>query len=164
MSWNPRDTEGDERYFEDEPRRSTRVFDASLLGEPLSTISTREPVVFSPSSFVSEAMRSMQRERLGCVLVTEDGTRNTRLVGIFSERDVLLRIVDQGRNPASLPLSDVMTAEPETVTTVGRERGPEPVDGGLVNLSTRPAGAELLLRIADRVDTLLVELVLLGRR
>ena len=57
----------------------------------------------------------MQREQRGCVLITRDGTPGTPLIGIFSERDVLFRIVDRGRNPATLPLSEVMTTEPESL-------------------------------------------------
>jgi CBS domain-containing protein len=55
----------------------------------------------------------MQSEHRGVVLVSEDGTMHSRVVGIFTERDVLFRIVDQGRNPATLPLADVMTVDPE---------------------------------------------------
>ena len=47
------------------------------------------------------------------MVVTADGTTRTRLVGIFTERDVLLRVVDRGRNPVTLRLAEVMTAEPE---------------------------------------------------
>jgi CBS domain-containing protein len=61
-------------------------------------------------------MRAMQREHRGCVLVTDDGTRDSKLVGIFTERDVLLRIVDRGKNPATLPLSEVMTPDPEVLS------------------------------------------------
>ncbi|MFQ5514091.1 MAG: cyclic nucleotide-binding/CBS domain-containing protein [Myxococcota bacterium] len=107
--------EGDESYFDDEPRAPLTGFDKSLLREPLRTLRTRPPLVFSPAASVTEAMRDMQQERRGCVLITEDGTQGTRLVGIFTERDVLLRIVDRGRNPASLPLREVMTPDPEAL-------------------------------------------------
>ncbi len=107
--------EGDEPYFEDEPRVRLGGFDKSLLQEPSATLRTRPPLVFSPAASVTEAMREMQQERRGCVLITEDGTQGTRLTGIFTERDVLLRIVDRGRNPASLPLREVMTSDPESV-------------------------------------------------
>ena len=60
-------------------------------------------------------MRSMQREHRGCVLITDDGTRASKLVGIFTERDVLLRIVDRGKNPATLPLAEVMTPDPDVL-------------------------------------------------
>ena len=58
-------------------------------------------------------MRAMQAEHRGCVLVTRDGTPGSPLAGIFTERDVLFRIVDRGRNPATLPLAEVMTPDPE---------------------------------------------------
>ena len=64
---------------------------------------------------VTEAMRAMQREHRGCVLVTDDGTDRSKLTGIFTERDVLFRIVDRGRNPASLPVGEVMTPDPDTL-------------------------------------------------
>ena len=113
---NQRDVpEGDERYFEDEPKAPLTSFDKSLLREPLKTLQTRPPLVFSPGASVTEAMREMQQERRGCVLITEDGTQGTPLIGIFTERDVLLRIVDRGRNPASLALREVMTADPEAL-------------------------------------------------
>ena len=62
---------------------------------------------------VTEAMRAMQREHRGCVLVTEDGSSTSKLLGIFTERDVLFRIVDRGKNPATLPIGEVMTADPD---------------------------------------------------
>ncbi len=105
--------EGDETYFEPESKGPRRVFDASLLGEPLSVLPTRRPLILSPSDSVTEAMRGMQKERCGCVMLTEDGTPQTPLIGIFTERDVLFRIVDRGQNPATLPLREVMTTDPE---------------------------------------------------
>jgi CBS domain-containing protein len=89
--------------------------DAKLLRAPLSTLPLRRPIVFSPQDTATAAMRAMQREGWGCVVVTEDGTPGGRLQGIFTERDVLFRIVDRGRNPATLPLGEVMTTDPETL-------------------------------------------------
>ena len=61
-------------------------------------------------------MHAMQSEHRGCVVVTEDGTAESRLVGIFTERDVLHRVIDGGRNPATLTLQEIMTADPECVS------------------------------------------------
>jgi CBS domain-containing protein len=110
-----RDDEGDERYFEKPRRRSTEGFDAGLLREPLGVLPVQRPIVFAPGATVTEAMRAMQREHRGCVLVTDDGTMSSKLIGIFTERDVLFRIVDKGRNPAALPIGDVMTPNPENL-------------------------------------------------
>ena len=102
---------GDDVYFE--ISRGTREFDASLVREPLSSVPVREPLILSAADTATAAMRAMQREHRGCVIVTDDGTRDCKLLGIFTERDVLLRIVDRGKNPATLPIGEVMTPEPE---------------------------------------------------
>jgi CBS domain-containing protein len=103
---------GDEAYF-DRRREGRRVFDSALLREPASVLRARKPLVFSRHESATDAMRAMQAEHRGCVLVTRDGTPGSPLAGIFTERDVLFRIVDRGRNPATLPLAEVMTADPE---------------------------------------------------
>jgi len=106
------DFNDDESYFDRDPGPG-RAFDASLLRESVRALPTRHPLLFSPTHTVHEATRAMQKEHRGCVLITEDGTAETRVVGIFTDRDVLLRIVDRGRNPAMLPLLEVMTRDPE---------------------------------------------------
>ncbi len=104
----------DEPYF-DRPRER-RSFGRDLIQAPLSELPVREAVVLSTQDTVTEAMRAMQREHRGCVLVTDDGTSSTKLLGIFTERDVLFRIVDRGRNPAALAVGEVMTPDPEVLS------------------------------------------------
>ncbi len=103
----------DEAYFD--PAAEHRVFDSALLREPTRVLQRRKPIVLAPHSSVTDAIRSMQGESRGCVLVTRDGTPATALVGIFTERDVLYRIVDRGRNPVTLPISEVMTPDVESL-------------------------------------------------
>lgn len=93
----------------------SRVFDARILRRPLSVLPHRSPICFAREQFVSEAMHAMQKEHRGCVLVTEEGGEESPLVGIFTERDVLNRIIDRGRNPAMLPLAEVMTRNPDSL-------------------------------------------------
>jgi CBS domain-containing protein len=107
--------EGDEAYFDGSGIPKERTFDTRLLREPTRVLTKRKPLVLSRFHSVTDAIRAMQSEHRGVVLVTEDGTVHSRLVGIFTERDVLFRIVDQGRNPATLPLSEVMTPDPESL-------------------------------------------------
>lgn len=59
----------------------------------------------SPETLVSEAVRIMQEREVGAVLIEEGG----HLVGIFSERDLLRRVVARGLSVQSTPLRDVMT-------------------------------------------------------
>lgn len=106
----------DDAYFDGAADRSPSGFDAGALREPLSVLPTHSPICFKASDAVSEAMRAMQREHRGCVLITEDGTPRTRLTGIFTERNILMSIIDRGRNPASLPLEEVMVKDPECLT------------------------------------------------
>lgn len=106
----------DDPYFEAAPvAASTGSFDASLLRESVRVLPARHPLLFAPHHSVTEAMRSMQKEHRGVVVVTEDGTPESPVLGIFTERDVLHRVVDGGRNPMTLALAEVMTRDPETV-------------------------------------------------
>lgn len=105
---------GDDPYFE-QPRER-RGFDRNLIQEPLSELPVRQPLVLAQDNTVTDAMRAMQREHTGCVLVTDDGTTDSKLLGIFTERDVLLRIVDRGKNPATLSIGEVMTPDPEVLS------------------------------------------------
>ncbi|HYH19156.1 MAG TPA: CBS domain-containing protein [Azospirillum sp.] len=60
---------------------------------------------------VREAARIMAERRIAAVLVTE----GRRLVGIFTERDLTTRVVAAGRDPDTTRLSEVMTANPDTL-------------------------------------------------
>jgi CBS domain-containing protein len=110
------DDHGEETYFVPQQRRQPGPFDAALLREPLNALPVQRAITLSPNASVTDAIRAMQREHRGCVLVTDDGTARSKLIGIFTERDVLFRIVDRGRNPAALPIGEVMTADPETLS------------------------------------------------
>ena len=64
------------------------------------------------SATVLEATRRMNQQMIGALVVTED----TRVVGIFSERDVLRRVVAEQRRPAEVKVSEVMTEDVICVT------------------------------------------------
>lgn len=71
-----------------------------------------------PETPVLDAVRKMNQERIGALLVCEQG----EMVGIFTERDVLIRIVDEGRDPKTTRVMDVMTSD---VVAVRPETGVE---------------------------------------
>ena len=72
----------------------------------------RTPLVtVHPHTTVMEAVRTMDQESIGAVAVTE----GTRLVGMFSERDLMLRVVSEKRDPEQTTIRDVMTAPVETI-------------------------------------------------
>jgi len=65
----------------------------------------------APTATVLEAVRKMNQERIGALLVHDD----QEIVGIFTERDVLTRVLDSDRDPAATKVSEVMTTEPVSV-------------------------------------------------
>jgi CBS domain-containing protein len=66
----------------------------------------------SPTMTVCEAVTEMNRQRVGSVLVIDNG----KLVGIFTERDVLRRVVGAGVDPRRSLVSDVMTTGVISIT------------------------------------------------
>jgi CBS domain-containing protein len=66
----------------------------------------------APTITVAEAVAEMNRHRIGSVVVLEGG----RLAGIFTERDVLRRVVGAGIDPLKATVAAVMTADLVTVT------------------------------------------------
>lgn len=60
---------------------------------------------------VVEAVNAMEQNRVGAVAVVEQGF----LKGIFTERDVMLRVVLARRNPETTTMSEVMTTPVQTV-------------------------------------------------
>ncbi len=65
----------------------------------------RQVIHLAPSASVREAAQLMSENHIGALLVMDEG----RLGGIFTERDFLNRVLVEGRDPASTPLSEVMT-------------------------------------------------------
>jgi CBS domain-containing protein len=66
----------------------------------------------NPEISVTECVRRMNELRIGAMLVME----NDRLVGIFTERDGLTRVLGAGLDPSATKVSAVMTADPTCVT------------------------------------------------
>ena len=85
------------------------------MNTPISELLARKPAgsvqTLPPTATVGEAVKLMNQHKFGCTLVTYAG----RLVGIFTERDVLTRVLGRDREPGSTPLNEVMTVHPLTV-------------------------------------------------
>ncbi len=61
---------------------------------------------------VAEAARLMKQRQLGAVMIVRD---DGRLLGIFTERDAVFRVLAEGRDPKATSLAEVMTARPQTI-------------------------------------------------
>ena len=78
------------------------------IGELLGT---KTFVHLSPQSSVRQATLAMAENRIGAVAVIH----NDELVGIFTERDLVNRVVAKGLDPDNTTLEHVMTRNPDTV-------------------------------------------------
>ena len=74
-------------------------------------ISSRSAVTVPRTATVMETVRTMAGAKVGSVLVVD----GDRLVGIFSERDVMLRVVVEGRHPEYTTVEEVMTSSVQTI-------------------------------------------------
>lgn len=72
----------------------------------------KNPVTLPETATVQAACQRMRDRHVGAVLVTD---KRHRLVGIFTGRDAVTKMLAEGRNAATTQLFDVMTAKPSTL-------------------------------------------------
>jgi CBS domain-containing protein len=72
---------------------------------------TTEPVTVAPGATLGEVATLMKQEDCGAIPVVEAG----RLVGIVTDRDIVIRGVAAGTDPKTQRVSTVMSADPVTV-------------------------------------------------
>lgn len=83
-----------------------------MFDQPVRSIMDRKKFLTAPpETSVSNAARMMEGKNVGAVMVVE----NERLVGIFTERDAVFRVIARGRDAQTTRLADVMTTAPHTV-------------------------------------------------
>lgn len=76
-----------------------------------SIIEQQEVVTAPESTTVEAAARLMKDKGVGAILIMDEG----RLVGIFTERDALFRVLSEGRDAKTTCLAEVMTRNPRTI-------------------------------------------------
>jgi len=70
-------------------------------------VGAQETVVMGPDASVLDAARVMAAHQIGAVPVVD----GSRLAGIFTERDILVRVVAAGLDPAATPIAEVMSTQ-----------------------------------------------------
>lgn len=86
--------------------RATRIADVSGMHEH------RDLAVVNEALPVAEAAKLMAERSIGAVIALRDGA----MTGIFTERDLLVKVAAAGLDPARTPVAEVMTREVATVT------------------------------------------------
>jgi CBS domain-containing protein len=96
---------------EDVPQAET-PFEATIMDAPVASLSPPSPQCVPIGTSLREVVHRMQDAKVGYVLVTDaDG----RLAGIFTERDVLCRVVCQGMDLDGTLVETLMTRNPSTL-------------------------------------------------
>ncbi len=72
----------------------------------------KKRLVAPPETSVAKAAKLMVQKNVGAVMVV----KGKRLVGIFTERDAVFRVVAAGLDPATTSIGEVMTPDPVTVS------------------------------------------------
>ena len=92
------------------PERGTggSQFVERLASDAAAVLASLPPQFLAAGSTVTEAVTSMRKSGAGYVLVADAG----RILGIFTERDLLRRVIADGRTPADTAIESVMTPDP----------------------------------------------------
>jgi len=68
-----------------------------------------KPLTFPPDAMVLDAVAQMTKKGFGAVIITDP---EGRVSGVVTERDIMTRLVHEGRDPKATRLSDIMTENP----------------------------------------------------
>lgn len=86
----------------------------------IKDLMTRDVGLIDPARTISEASRMMKDDDVGVLPVAEDD----RLVGMISDRDIVVRAVADGKDPAATPVRDAMS---ERILCCYEDQSPEDV-------------------------------------
>lgn len=153
----PDEVEEELRIIEERDKEQKPNLEFALsIHEPIEKMLYRDPVVVTKDIKVQEAINLFNEKDIGCVLVVDKVTN--RLIGIFTERDVIRKLINKGldlnketiekymtKNPDALRLSDPVTYALNRMAAGGYRHVP------LVDEKRSPVG---FLSVRDIVDHL----------
>jgi len=79
------------------------------LARQINSLAVKTPVMVSEETTVSAAVKAMHEHHQGCVFVID---HRQGLLGVFTERDLTVRVAAHGRDPETTHIKDVMTPRP----------------------------------------------------
>jgi CBS domain-containing protein len=140
---------------EDLPQPRTPV-QSSIMLDPIAALHSPAPETVTQQSSVADVVRHMQQANIGYVLVVDN---DGKLAGIFTERDLLLKVAGKFTDLASLPISRLMTPNPAAL------KATEPIKHALflmahnsfrhiplVDDGTRPYGITTVRHLLDYIE------------
>ncbi|MCP4358529.1 MAG: CBS domain-containing protein [Chloroflexi bacterium] len=97
----------------DQKRVQTSEFQDLLTDTAIASLNPRTPISVAASTSLEKAIQQMNTHHIGCLLVTDE---NDRLAGIFTEKDVLMRVAGLVDDLTVAKIADYMTADPIALT------------------------------------------------
>jgi CBS domain-containing protein len=91
----------------------TNEVEQGLLQDRVGVLNPKSPLTVKPTTPVAQVLQLMVERKIGCVVVA-DGPKP---LGIFSERDALRKLNVRASELGSHPVSEFMTANPQTLVT-----------------------------------------------
>lgn len=93
----------------EESKGTPKVFDENTIKAPIRSLDLHKLIMVEEGTSIAQALDIMKKNRIGCVLVV----KNEKLTGIFTERDILMKIVGNRFNLSNMPVETFMTRDPE---------------------------------------------------
>src|SRR5881394_2231507 len=82
------------------------------MGTKVADVMTQRPRAVAPQTPLNEVAQVMEAEDVGAVPLVE----GDRLVGIVTDRDIVVRAIAKGKDPSGMPASEVSSRELLTVS------------------------------------------------
>ena len=89
--------------------RGVQLIPPNILSVSIGSIGLKDPITMTPDSTLQACLDVMQKHRVGSLLVVD---ASDRLVGIFTERDFLLKVLGKVPDFSSVQVKDFMTKDP----------------------------------------------------
>lgn len=86
--------------------------EAAICRDTIASLPLKTPLTSSPDAPLGDVLTVLSTNAIGAVCITDD---NHRPIGIFSERDALIRVGPDYRDHLGTPIANFMTSDPQTV-------------------------------------------------
>lgn len=98
-----------EKIVEEIHAGSFGVLDSDFLSQSVSIMMRENPILVDETATLNDVVNIFKHNRIGCVLVKGE---DARLVGIFTERDYILKIAGREQEHLREPITSFMTSNP----------------------------------------------------
>jgi CBS domain-containing protein len=104
--------QAEEQQIAQERAHAEGHLEARVLHRPIRELPTLQPaIILERSATVRDAVKAMQEARMNCVLVVDQG----RLAGIFTEQDVVTKVVAQDLDVDHVQMQEAMHPDPDSL-------------------------------------------------